>query len=290
MSNSEKLLKFILYADDTTVLAANKSLHNLYSNFNNSLQAISNWYIDNRLSINYKKSNFMVFHSARISNMDLLLKFDNHILERKSYVKFVGLLIDDTLSWSPQIDQLCTKLSHDIALLKTAAYYLPQECLLSLYYALFYSHLIYGIEFWSASGIKLQIPIKLAQKKAIRIIAHAHFMAHTEPLANNLGILLYDDLVFLTKCVFMFKIFHRKMCNQVVELFSTCNNVHTRQENINFVVPRDLLVRRKRFIVHCGIILWNSLPFDIKIISSEYMFKSKLRSHIVAIHTSDYIY
>jgi hypothetical protein len=198
-------------------------------------------------------------------------------------------LLDDTLSWSPHIDQLCIKLSHDIALLKIASFYLPQNCLLSLYYALFYSHLTYGIEFWSASGITLQNPVKLAQKKAIRIITGAHYLAHSEPLANALNILLYDDLIFLTKCMFMFKIYNTKVCNQVVELFSISSNMCTRMGNINFVVPRDTLTCRKRFIVHCGIMLWNSLPFEVKTISSAYMFKSNLRAHIAAVHLSDYV-
>jgi hypothetical protein len=106
----------------------------------------------------------MIFHLNKQFSTDLLLILDSHILDRKNSVKFLGLLLDDVLSWSAHINQLFTKLSHDIALLRLAAFYLPQECLLSLYYALFYSHLTYGIEFWSSSGITLQTPIKLSQK------------------------------------------------------------------------------------------------------------------------------
>ena len=282
LSNSDKLIKFILYADDTTVLAADKSLYNLHKNVNNSLQLIAKWYTHNRLCINLNKTNYMVLHLNRNCITELGLKLDNHILERKTTVKFLGLLIDDNLSWSSQLEHLSTMLSHDVALLKIASYHLPPECLLSLYYAFFNSHLTFGMEFWSAAGITLQAPIKLAQKKAIRIISHAHYIAHTKPLADSLNILMFDDLVFMTKCIFMFKVYTRKLCIQVTELFQICNS-HTRHKNINFNVPRCIHVCRKKFILHCGVIIWNSLPYNVKLMSSYYMFKSEIKSHIVAL-------
>jgi len=286
LPNSDKFVKFILFADDTTVLVADKSLCNLTKNLNSSLHLLTNWYMHNRLSINLLKSNYMVFHLNKKSNTDLMLTIDNLTLERKTTVKFLGLLIDENLSWSPQIGHVSTKLSHDVALLKIASYFLPQECLLSLYYAFFHSHLTFGLELWSAAGVTLLVPIKLIQKKAIRIISHAYYLAHTEPLAHALNILLFDDLVFVTKCQFMFKVYNRKLCSPVTDLFHICDNSLTRQNNINFNVPRDIHVCRRKFIVHCGIIIWNSLPYHVKTALSYYTFTSTIKSHVATLQPS----
>ena len=70
---------------------------------------------------------------------------DNHIIERKAVVKFLRIFLDDTLSWSPHITQLCTKLSQDNALLKMASHFFNNLQLIVASLLLFYSHLIYSI-------------------------------------------------------------------------------------------------------------------------------------------------
>jgi hypothetical protein len=86
----------------------------------------------------------------------------------------------------------------------------------------------------------------------------------------------------------MFKVYRKIMCNQIVELFSVCDNLRTRQGHINFIVPRDVITCRKKFIVHCGIMLWNNLPTDIKMTLSLCTFKCCLRTHIVNMHNSEF--
>ena len=281
LPNVDKLVEFVLYADDTTILISSNSLNDLFINSNSILAKVAEWFACNRLSINYKKTDYLLFHISQIINTDLILKLDNNILERKNDIKFLGLILDYKLSWSEHINLLYKKLSQDIALLKLASYSLPQESLLSLYYAFFYSHIIYGIEFWSASNVTSQVPIKLLQKRAIRIINHSFYLAHTEPIAKSLNIILYDDLVKFLKCCYMLKIIHAKICNQVVRLFCRANNLNiiTRQHDVNFVIKHACYLCRTRFIVHSGSVLWNSLPMYIKDTFLERKFKTLLRFH-----------
>ena len=60
---------------------------------------------------------------------------DNHVIERKTVVKFLGIFLNEILPWLPHITQLCTKLSHDIALLKMASHFLSTDysCLFALF-------------------------------------------------------------------------------------------------------------------------------------------------------------
>jgi len=170
-----------------------------------------------------------------------------------------------------------------------ASIYLPRECLILLYYAFFYSHLTYCLEFWSASGTTLHNPIIIAQKKVIRIVALAPYLAHTEALAKNLNIFLFDDLVYFVKCLFMYKVFRKKVCNEITCLFCIYNNVYTRQQNVNFAVARVVHTCCKRFIAHHGVLLWNNLPSSIKSTLSEHLFKIKLRAHINTMKTIEYV-
>ena len=61
--NSSHKLQFYLFPDDTHLLYADKSLMSLESTVNGELANIYNWLTANKLSLNVKKSNFVIFHS-----------------------------------------------------------------------------------------------------------------------------------------------------------------------------------------------------------------------------------
>ena len=61
ISNSSKLLKFILFADDTNIFFSSCNLDQLGTTLNKELGKISQWLIANRLSINIKKTKYVFF-------------------------------------------------------------------------------------------------------------------------------------------------------------------------------------------------------------------------------------
>jgi hypothetical protein len=67
------------------------------------------------------------------------------VVERVDNTKFLGLFVDNKLKWKYQIQQLSLKLARDVAMLKFAAKCVPNNCLKTLFFAFFHSHLTYGI-------------------------------------------------------------------------------------------------------------------------------------------------
>ena len=116
ISNSSDQLKFYLFADDTNFLYADKNLGVLENKVNAEVSKISDWLIANRLSLNIKNSNFVIFRPRqKILNYQVNLKvFDHHTnsyisLERKKFIKYLGVLIDEDLSWSHHIAHVAPK-------------------------------------------------------------------------------------------------------------------------------------------------------------------------------------
>ena len=142
-----------------------------------------------------------------------------HIINCKDSLKFLSVIIYQHLSWLDHINRLVSKLSHDIALLNTTSKLFPKPVLLSLYYAFFHSHLIYGIEIWCGANMSIKKHLRLLQKRAIRIVCCAPFLAHTEPIAKDLKILLLNDLTSFAQCVFKFKVYHTIYPNIITSLF-----------------------------------------------------------------------
>jgi len=67
------LISLILYADDTNIFLANRSLSQLINIINEELKLISQWFQTNRLSLNSNKTNFIPFTSPQ-------KKFDQNIV------------------------------------------------------------------------------------------------------------------------------------------------------------------------------------------------------------------
>lgn len=99
-------LTFYLFADDTNLLYADKNLKSLETIINCELFKVVGWLIANKLSLNIKKTNYIIFHpyQKRI-NFNIRIKaYDSHTktffdLERKDHVKYLGVIIDQHLSW-----------------------------------------------------------------------------------------------------------------------------------------------------------------------------------------------
>ena len=98
-----------------------------------------------------KKSKLLLFHSKQ-SNFDsnnISIKLDGCKLDPAENVQYLGVYIDNFLSWDFHITQLSNKLSRANGILSKLRNFTTKETLLSVYYAIFYSHMIYGFLVWS---------------------------------------------------------------------------------------------------------------------------------------------
>ena len=102
-------------------------------------------------------------------------------------------MLDSRLSWKFHIKELSKKLSRAVGLLYKIRLYTPKNILRSLYFAIFHSHLTYGLPVWGFADQKLIDNIILLPKKALWAITYADFNAHTYPIMKKLNILSVMD-------------------------------------------------------------------------------------------------
>ena len=101
---TSSLLKFILFADDTTVFYSNDDISVLYDTVNRELNEVCNWFKCNKLSLNASKTNLMLMGTTyKIRNIQNVKVFslDGCKLMHVSSAKFLGITIDITLTWKP---------------------------------------------------------------------------------------------------------------------------------------------------------------------------------------------
>ena len=185
-----KALEFILFADDTNILFSHENINVLEKMLNEELIKLNDWCRANKLSINYKKSKFILFKARQKKKaLKVNLKIDQTTIERVKETMFLGVIIDEALSWKSHITNIARKISKSIGIIYRASFCLPISSLCMLYYSLVKPYLVYCISEWGATYASNLKRILLLQKKVLRIISKSAFDAHTDPLFMQLKIL-----------------------------------------------------------------------------------------------------
>ena len=126
----------------------------------------------NNLVVNKAKTvALLVFPQARSSTTSLTLNFDNRMVQPSESAKYLGIFVDEHLSFKPYITFLETKIARSVAVLAKLSYYLPCNTLIILYYSLVHTHLHYALPLWGATYKSYLIKLKRLQNKALRTIS-----------------------------------------------------------------------------------------------------------------------
>ena len=209
--NVSQAFKFILYADDTTLFTTIENsiptrMSNMDESLNNELSRVFKWLVINRLSLNISKTKFMIFHPYQKDITGIIPNlFINGIeIERVISFNFLGITLDENITWKPHIAAIANKLSKYAGIFNKLKNYLPAYILRMLYCSLVNSHLSYGILIWGYECHRLE----KIQKRMIRIITVSKYNALTEPLFKALDLLKIQDMLDLSTLKFYFRYVH----------------------------------------------------------------------------------
>ena len=127
------------------------------------------------------------------------------ILTQTTSCKFLGITIDESLSWNKHILNINSKLSRAIFVIKQVKFYLPKESLHTLYYSLLHPHITYGIIAWgnAKATCSLLRKTQILQKLSLRTIRNKKFNSPSDPLFKQSGILKISHLYQIDVMPFM---------------------------------------------------------------------------------------
>ena len=303
LPNISDKLSFFLFADDTNLYYESNDLKELEKTMNKELKKLSLWLNVNRLALNVSKTNFVIFRGYRKPcDHNVTLLINKKAIEQKSYVKYLGVLIDEHLNWKEHICNVTKKISRSVGIICKLRLCMNRSLLRTLYYTLVYSHLNYGIHVWgSACNTDLE-KILLLQKKAVRAMTGNKWyqkhsdpgpLASSNPLFNSLGILKIDDIYRLNIAKFIFSCLSHLTPPIFWEWFSIYNEVATRSNTVINqddyfdigTISQSITLHTKSFnkdsygakkVQVLGPVLWNNLPGILRNSDSLEIFKKGL--------------
>ena len=266
------LASTLLYADDTTISLKNNDLNDLFSTSNEELSKFSDWTISNRLTVNTEKT-----HTFLVSNRTTPVVLPQVIMNRETLVcekniKYLGITIDSKLKFDVHIRLICAKVSKSVGIMNRLKKFVSTTVLRSIYFSLIYPYLIYCNLCWGNSYQSHLRPLKILQKKAIRLISGADYLAHTNELFIHNKVLKLSDINFYRQALYV----HSNLSN-----FDTTSHSYETRNRSQIVPHFQRISLTQQSLSYSAPNVWNSLLLYVKEAETLPKFKKLLHEYIL---------
>lgn len=268
-----------LFADDTSVFYENTRLETLQNFTRQDIVLLNGYFKANLLSLNLSKTKFMIIHSSRrpVPPHDEI-EFEGHRIEEVPAFCFLGLTLDETMTWGPHIEGLRKKLSSLCGVLRKVSAFLPRACLESIYFSLVNSRLQYLVAIWGQATKQQLRGLQVIQNRCLKAILHKPFLYSTvqlysdpsKPFLPIQALSQYQILLQMHKIATVPTLHHNSAVKRRVHIRSS------RQAG-SFVLEKPKTEMGKKRLAFLGSKLYNDLPPSCKAITRLHAFKYELR-------------
>lgn len=280
--NISNRCKYVIFADDTTLLFADRTIPALHNKLRHDLVLIKQWIMNNKLNLNISKTNLVFFKNRSDNSVFPHVIIQNETVKQVPYCKFLGVIVDEHLNWKIHIKSVCMKLSKACGIIHRVRDQLTQKALLNVYYTLCYPHIIYCVSVWGCTWSSFIKDVSIAQKRLVRIMCYKGKYDHTTELYRELSILDFRSVHKYFLLLAVFKSLYEQDHNSNEGMFGRAARAHdTRGSLTNLVCPPARTTLYLNSVLCAGPRMWNSLPPQIKLITNLYSFKKQLKTYFL---------
>ena len=273
-----------LFADDTCLFKSSSDVNSLINDANQEMSKVSNWFQANKLTLNIDKTKYMIFKTKnmKFNDCNFILKLGNKNIERVGFgcenesIKFVGMNLDENLTWQFHITHICKKISSAIFALNACKHILPIKVKKLVYNSLIRSYLEYGILAYGSNEEGWRKQLLKLQKRAVRTMANKSYLAHTDPIFSNTKILKIDDLYSLNVSMFMYKYHNNKLPESFNGIFEPLQ-LPNRTQSYKLERPKSKTLEKFPSVLFPKI--WNNLSLCMKKSKSISYLKQNIKDN-----------
>ena len=192
------------FANETNTLYCSKSLKKINKYINHDLFQTVQWLTANRISLNVNKTELIIFRSKNKSiTKHQNFRISGQKINPVNKAKYLGIYLDEHLTWNFQLIQIKTKLSRSCGLLAKLRYHVKTKLLRTVYFAIFDSVLRYAVQVWGQHRNQTIKEIEKLQEKAIRMMSVKGRNNPTNPLFKKLETMKLKDILLYNNCIFV---------------------------------------------------------------------------------------
>ena len=203
----------------------NKELKNLYL------------WLRNRLALNIENTNFLIFHTFnKPLKYNVTIKIHKKAILEKKCIKYLGVIIDSTL-----------KLERTLGIMYKLRPFVNVQIMKNIYYALFYSHVIYGIQVWGNACDTHIKAVQILQNRVVRLITYndnfpliPRPLPTSNPIFYKLELLKIKELFILMICIFIYKCLNMSVLPLFEGWFKYSSCIHEYKTRSNYNIKSEV--------------------------------------------------
>ena len=223
------------------------------------------------------RTNILPFHVPRLKKC-LMVDYSRtktfFDLERKDHVKYLGVIIDEHLSWKHHINYIALKISRNIGIISRLRHFVPLKTLLSIYNSVISPYISYGLIAWGQASKSHLDRILILQKRVVHLIYFLSFRTHAIPYFAQSNILPITMLYFKFSSILMLDITANSAPQNICNLFTFTQDIHqhnTRSASSgNYYINHSRLNHHKNSFSIVGAKIWNSIPESYRSLPNTY--------------------
>ena len=276
-----------LFADDTNIFIEHSDIKSLMANAKEIIEYLNSWFKTNKLTLNINKTNFIIFTSeynrAKIDIPDTL-QIENIIVNRITYTKYLGLIIDEKLSWNEHVNQLCIKLKSLFPIFYDIRNFINLKHAQIIYHAMVLSRIKYGLLIYGSADNKIMLPLQTLQNKLVKVLLSRNYRTPTNEIHNDMEILKINDTYKLEVLSFVHNFINKKLPSVFDDYFRSLRDCHTLNTRNAKYILRDPMYTTKigrNSVKQKGVQFWNSTANSMKEISQLKSFKKAFKDSII---------
>ena len=285
LPNATSDAKVILYADDAVLLCTGSTQHELKESLGLGFSQICNWYHDNKLTLNVKKTKLMVIGSKNslVSFEDFRFEPDDNVaIDRVTSFKYLGVTTDEKWNWKAHVRNLIKKLGHRICVFNRICHMLDMKSRIAYYNGLVLPHLDYGDILWGDQpGLKSEMEqLQAFQNKFARKVLGKK--VSSKEALKELSWVPLEDRRRIHRC-FLVQNAIKGNIPEHFENFKSPLNTHGYNTR-NGHLPRFGRIRTewgRRLTCYQATIEWQNLPLSIRQPMPKNIFKRHLNEYFL---------
>ena len=273
-----------IFADDTNVLFNATNADEILRKGQVIMEQMNNWFVANKLTLNAKKSSFIIFKSnrSRINNLPDKFTFNNTEIMRSNSINYLGLTFDEHLTFNLHIKNVGNSIKRYFKIFYNIRNYINSKQVEILYYSMIYSRIKYGLIVYGFTTKNNINKLQTLQNQLLKVLTSKKRRFPTNDIHNQLKILKIKDLLFQEKLSFVFNYVNNKLPSTFLNYYNEfVHNIDTRNKNNNFIIPQHRTNIGASTMKVEGAKLWNELDTNIKQSSNIKSFRNNIKVKII---------
>ena len=261
--------KTFLYADDTVVSVTGNNLNHMTDLLEGDLRRLDIWFRKNKLTLNAKKTNYMIFglRSRLKEVVQHKLRFGDRNIDRCISFKYLGVILDPVLNFNMQAESAYKKIVyrvHQMAVLRDS---MGNDTMLNMYKTMVLPHADYGDIFYGVARKAILEKMQIVENKALRMCKGLEYRYPVIPTHQLAKISKLEPRRKMHLVNFMYK----QQSNS--DLINN-RNVFTRAHDATlFLCIKPKNESSKKSALYRGAVAWNNLPVYVRNIDDYEKFK-----------------